>query len=372
MEQSHHERRKGARKHGNVPQMRDMSGRGARATRSRRRDASGSLPQLAGGGRRRGGSGLRVAAVALGALVVLCLFVLLVPPVRDAVLAPFSGGQAPSEADAEMGTVMDEDPELVPMAQAAAFTETTEDGLKVTAPDAFLEGEELGAVQAALDELEADGSNVAFVMLDLESGRGIRYNDEMRFYSASSIKVAVCTMIFEQYGSGAGYSGTIENALVWSSNDDFSTLVNTFGFQSVSDWLVGAGAPDAAVDAAEHLYVDISATEMANIWTEVWSYGTSGEAGSEELAGYLAQTVHSPIGDTLRDTCEVWSKPGWYPDDSYNLSASNDAGIVFSDEGDYVLVVLSDIGDNTDALIPLIEALDAAHASMCGDELVEP
>ena len=194
----------------------------------------------------------------------------------------------------------------------------------------------------------------------------------MRFYSASSIKVAVCTMIFEQYGSGAGYSGTIENALVWSSNDDFSTLVNTFGFQSVSDWLVEVGAPDAAVDAAEHLYVDISATEMANIWTEVWSYGTSGEAGSEELAGYLAQTVHSPIGDTLRDTCEVWSKPGWYPDDSYNLSASNDAGIVFSDEGDYVLVVLSDIGDNTDALIPLIEALDAAHASMCGDELVEP
>lgn len=45
--------------------------------------------------------------------------------------------------------------------------------------------------------------------------------------------------------------------------------------------------------------------------------------------------------------------------------------MVFADEGDYVLVILTDIGDNTDALIPLVEALDASHASMCGDELVE-
>lgn len=318
-------------------------------------------PQQARGTGR--GRGLVVAAGVLGVLVVCALVAVLVssPEAQEE--------SAPAEA---RGTVEDAEQQLVPMSEAASFNNTTEDGLEVTAPEAFFEGDELGGVQAALDELEADGSNVAFVMLDLASGRGIRYNDQMRFYSASSIKVAVCTMIFEEYGSGAGYSGTIENALVWSSNDDFSLLVNTFGFQSVSDWLTAAGAPDAAVDASEHLYVDISATELANVWQEVWRFGTSGEAGSEELGSYLAQTDHSPIGQTLRERYEVWSKPGWYPDDSYGLSASNDAGIVFSDTGDYVLVILSDIGDNTDALVPLVEALDAAHASMCGDELVEP
>lgn len=321
----------------------------------------------------RGRRGIGMLAGALGVLVVAGLVVLLVPPVRDAVLAPFGGARAAGAgSEGEMGTVTDEEPQPVPMSEAAAFTETTDDGLEVTAPEAFLAGDELPAVQAALEGLEADGSNVAFVMQNLESGRGIRYNDEMRFYSASSIKVAVCTMIFEENGSGAGYSGVIENALVWSSNDDFSLLVNTFGFQSVSDWLVAHDAPNAAVDASQHLYVDISATELANVWREVWRFGTSGEAGSEELGSYLAQTDHSPIGQTLRDTCEVWSKPGWYPDDGSGLSASNDAGIVFAEEGDYVLAILSDIGDNTDALVPLVEALDAAHASMCGDELVEP
>lgn len=355
-----------------MPQMRSTSvpsarggKRGAPARRSRR--TSAPLPQL-GGGRPRRRWGGRLVVALIGALVLLVVVVQVVTTITGGAGTPATASVGGEE---QMATITDAEPERVPMSEAAAFTETTGDGLEVTEPEAFLEGDELDAVQAALDELEADGSNVAFVMQDLESGRGIRYNDEMRFYSASSIKVAVCTMIFEENGSGAGYSGAISNALTWSSNDDFSVLVNTFGFQNVSNWLAEHGAPDASEDAAQHLYVDISATEMANIWEEVWRFGTSGEAGSEELTGYLAQTDHSPIGQALRDTCEVWSKPGWYPDDSYNLSASNDAGIVFSDEGDYVLVVLSDIGDNTDALIPLIEALDAAHASMCGDELVE-
>ena len=355
-----------------MPQMRSTSvpsarvgKRAAPARRSRR--TSAPLPQLSGGRPRQRWSGRLVVAL-IGALVLLAVVVQVVTIITGGAGAPAT---ARASSDEKMATITDAEPERVPMSEAAAFTETTGDGLEVTAPEAFLEGDELDAVQAALDELEADGSNVAFVMQDLESGRGIRYNDEMRFYSASSIKVAVCTMIFEENGSGAGYSGAISNALTWSSNDDFSVLVNTFGFQNVSNWLAEHGAPDASEDAAQHLYVDISATEMANVWEEVWRFGTSGEAGSEELTGYLAQTDHSPIGQTLRESCEVWSKPGWYPDDGSGLSASNDAGVVFSDEGDYVLVVLSDIGDTTDALIPLIEALDASHASMCGDELVE-
>ena len=367
-------RRRAGRRRDAVPQMRDTSVPQARVGR-----ISPDMPKTSHRPRRHTGLGRRgrrlaAAAGVLAVLLVCVVVVLLVPPVRDAVLAPFAEPAVEASADdeGETGVVMDEESEPVPMSEAAAFYETTDDGLEVLAPEAFLAGDELAAVQEALDVLEADGSNVAFVMQDLASGRGIRYNDEMRFYSASSIKVAVCTMIFEEYGGGAGYSGTIADTLIWSSNDDFTWLVNNFGFENVSAWLAAHGAPNASIDAAQHLYVDISATEMANVWQEIWRYGTSGEAGSDELTGYLAQTDHSPIGETLRERCVVWSKPGWYPDDGYDLSASNDAGIVFAEEGDYVLVILSDIGDNTDALIPLVEALDAAHASMCGDELVEP
>lgn len=349
--------------------MRDSGIPDAVAKRHHDAQSAAPMPQLGATAARRHKWAIPVAA---GSLLVVAVFLGAVAGPALGAASASSDDDATSANPAEVGTVLDEEQQLVPMSEAAAFSETTDDGLYVVAPEAFLETDELARVQDELAELQADGTEVGFVMEDLETGRGISYNVDRRFYSASSIKVAVCTMIFEENGGGAGYSDVIANALVYSSNDAFSDLVNAFGFENVSAWLEGVGAPDASRDAAEHLYVDISPVEMANVWREVWRYGTSGEAGAEELGGYLSQTEHSPIGEALRDDCEVWSKPGWYPDDTYDISASNDAGIVFSDTGDYVLAILTDIGDDTDALVPLIEALDDAHATLAGDELVEP
>ena len=314
--------------------------------------------------------------LALAAVLVVVVAVILIPRALSAALSS-TGATETAETSTdevetvEVETVVEEVITEVPMSEAEDATYTTDSGIEVVAPEAFASTDELAAVEEELAALQADGSIVGFVLWDMDSGRSLRYNDDYRFYSASSIKIAVCTMIFEENGGAAGYSDTIYNALVNSSNDDFSRLTHIFGYANVSEWLISVGAPEAGADAATSQYVHISPSELANVWQEVWRYGTSGEDGSEELGSYLAQTYHSPIGTALRDVYEVWSKPGWYPDDSYNIPASNDAGIVFSDTGDYVLVVLTDIGDNTDALIPLIEALDAAHSSMCGDELVE-
>ena len=95
--------------------------------------------------------------------------------------------------------------------------------------------------------------------------------------------------------------------------------------------------------------------------------GTSGEAGGAELAGYLARTNYTPAGALLRDECEVWAKPGWFPDNG-ELVATNDAGVVFSESGPYVFAVMTDMSANLDGLTPLIDALDAAHDVMCGGE----
>ena len=317
----------------------------------------------------------RRGALVLAVALVVVLAAALVPRALSVAL---SSSETATTSTEEAETTVEEETAaeeekvtVVPMSEAEDSTYTTDSGIEVVAPEAFASTDELAAVEEALAALQEDGSSVGFVLWDMDSDRSIRYNDDYRFYSASSIKIAVCTMIFEENGGGAGYSDTIYNALVNSSNEDFSRLTHIFGFSNISEWLIANGATEAGADAADSQYVHISASELANVWQEVWRYGTSGEDGSEELGSYLAQTNHSPIGTALRDVYEVWSKPGWYPNDSYNIPASNDAGIVFSDAGDYVLVVLTNIGDNTDALIPLIEALDAAHSSMCGDELVE-
>ena len=43
--------------------------------------------------------------------------------------------------------------------------------------------------------------------------------------------------------------------------------------------------------------------------------------------------------------------------------------MVFSDTGAYVLVIMTDISSDLDALRPLVRALDAAHETMCGNTI---
>ena len=255
-------------------------------------------------------------------------------------------------------------------ASASVVTVTTPEQITVNAPDGFVETPSYAQVASALSDIQAQNYNLSFVMLDLSSGRSMSYNADERLYPASSIKAAYCTMVMENNGGSAGMASTIEDCLVNSSNDAFHTLIDTFGLSSYGAWLEAHGAPQAGSDAYVYYYPWISANEFSAIWQEIWRYGTSEEAGGAELGSYLAQTNHSAMGDLLRNSYEVWSKPGWYPADGNGLEATVDAGVVFSDCGPYVLIVMSNASEDFDALLPLIDALNAAHGKMCGGSSV--
>lgn len=278
---------------------------------------------------------------------------------------------AAEQQDETEGRPVIEDEPVVPvtMAEAPVFTSTTEDGITLTVPDAFLERPELTAVREQIDALEGGGNTVCVALLDLETRRGLWYNADALMYPASSIKAAYCTWIYEANGGAGGLSGTVANCLVNSDNDAYHTLLDAYGLSAYASWLGAHGAPRAAEEGDLYFYPDTTANELAAIWEEIHRYGTSGEAGADELSGYLAQTNHSPIAAGLRDVCEVWSKPGWYPADGSGLEATNDAGVVFSDTGAYVMVIMTDISSDLDALRPLVRALDAAHETMCGSTI---
>lgn len=80
----------------------------------------------------------------------------------------------------------------------------------------------------------------------------------------------------------------------------------------------------------------------------------------------LSQINYSVLGGLLRDEYEVWSKPGWYFQDSYDITCTNDAGVVFSDCGPYVVAVMTDLNGDLPGLLPLLDSLNAAHGAMCG------
>lgn len=251
-------------------------------------------------------------------------------------------------------------------ADAPVTSASTTSGLSVTAPEGFVDTPALREVDAEVTALRNQGRTVSVMLTDLGTGREISYDADEPLYPASCAKAIYCCALMERDGGSAGRAALVEDCLVNSSNTAYQALYEENGISLLRDWLAGHDAPVAAENARTHYYPLITARELAAAWEGIWRFGTSGEPGGSELAGYLSRTGYTPLGELLRERCEVWAKPGWYPADENDLASTNDAGVVFSDCGTYVVAVMTDVSADLDALTPLLSALDAAHTVMCG------
>lgn len=286
-----------------------------------------------------------------------------------AVELPLAQGVAESaEALAEEGASMARlatwrvDPESIDTgADAACELATSERGVVSRAPLGFSQTAAAMALDQAISAFEDAGYVLGFALVDVETGRTLSYNADEPRYPASSIKAAFCAMVYENNGPVS--EGLVASCLVESSNEAYHSLIRSYGLPAFSSWLEPM-APEAAANATTHYYPWISPNEFLAVWQEIYRYGTSDEPGAAELVGHLSQTNHSAWGDLLRGEWEVWSKPGWYP--TTRERATNDCGVIRSDCGDYVVVVMSDAPEDFGALMPVLDALNVAHGKMCG------
>lgn len=239
----------------------------------------------------------------------------------------------------------------------------TESGVTAVTYPSVLTSQTWEELEAALATFTGKGYELGFVLIDLDTQMSLRFNQDALFYPASSAKAPYCAYIFETNGGAAGLSSTVRSCIVNSDNEAYRTLQKTFGSSGYAAWLTRLGAENPAKKAARY-YPEFSAENLATVWQEIYRYGTSGEAGADELTGYLAQTTRSALRDAATKGTVVWNKAGWYPADGAGLQATNDAGIVFAPEGEYLLAVMSDAPSNFKALAPVVEALDAVHAEM--------
>ena len=278
------------------------------------------------------------------------------------------GGSDVSASDASTSDASTSDASASAEAEAAPQEDTTAldtgAGAKVTA---FATSGGISVTAPAGFESTPTCYHLGFAMVDLKTGRGASYNASQKFYPASSIKAVYVTAILEStHGGAASSSDAITKCLVDSDNDAFRTLLKTYGYRVYGSWLQ-SHAPEAAQEAYGYNYPHISAAGMLNCWREVYRFGKSGEPGASLLTGCLARTNHSAWGALLRDRFTVWSKPGWYPtNEGLASTATADNGIVFSDCGDYAVAVLSDAPSDFGSLLPVLDALNAAHGKMCG------
>lgn len=282
------------------------------------------------------------------------------------------------ETAADSETAAEQEPEPTPEPEpepepepaldldAPVVTETGASGIVATAPQGLVGTSAFARLEEEAAAITSAGHELSFVLLDLQTGRSLSYSPDSRMYPASCMKAAFSTYVCETNGGAGGLSGTMEQCLVNSSNDAYHDLIDTFGLVPFEKWLDAHGGPAYDPSKDHRYYPNSTANELAAVWQEIYRYGTSGEAGSGELTSYLARTNNSPLGEVLRGSYEVWSKPGWYPADGNGLEATNDMGVVFSDCGPYVVVIMTNMSSNLDGLLPLVDALNAVHGTMCG------
>ena len=230
--------------------------------------------------------------------------------------------------------------------------------------------EQRSAIQEALDNATEQG-DIGFVFYSLETGRGISYNADATVYGASSFKgpyaLYICESLVESgtisldsactgttlydsssYYNGGSYmvSGLIDDAIIYSDNNAYGSLRDSYDTMGFDEWVTGVGADDATY-RADSWYPWYCARSSAKLWTEMYNYLESNTETATYLSALLGQTETSFIRDALQDTnALVKDKAGWCSDSDPNYNGVCDAGIVSVDGHPFVLSVMTGMADS--------------------------
>ncbi len=223
----------------------------------------------------------------------------------------------------------------------------------------FEPGEEvLQQLQAASDDLLYRHS---FIMIDINTGWGVGYNLDEVYYTASSIKgpfaASFCALAPD---IAVEWEDTIISMLQFSDNDAYRVLNDTYHRTYIQEW-----AAESCVDPSPFAwkYPHISARQMAALWLRNYEFFEQDEWGAQ-VGSWFESPEYSIIHDVAGGLYVTRSKGGWLVDEDPDHAVSIDAGIVYADNGPYIVVIMSRVPSSLAYLGPIMEALEAVHSSM--------
>lgn len=219
----------------------------------------------------------------------------------------------------------------------------------------------LQSIANAIKTLENQGYSAGFKMMDVDSRYGIEYNGSSKFYSASAIKGPFVGSLAIKNESAINRSkATIKDMLRTSNNEEYSSLVNTYGLSSLKAMARDAGVDDSIFKGG---YTNISANDMFALWNQMYQYFNGSQQGQEVGSWYQNPNL-SAIKSTLGGSYKTQSKAGWIAYPGYH--SASDAGIVYTPQGNYVLAIMSNADGKLNLLNGLVASLNNLHTESKG------
>jgi hypothetical protein len=227
----------------------------------------------------------------------------------------------------------------------------------------------LDGIRQAVDAFARQGYRVGFVMMDLDSGKGVCSRIDETFYSASTIKALNIASLYDKVfnddtAASAGWRQVLERTCVQSDNDAYAALRRAFGNQCFASWLSETGVSTDKAGTSNCYYAWYTPRDLAKMWAHMYSYFQDAGAAGSELSSMLSHGYNSSIYNELGGEYAVCSKPGWYPTEP-GYTATNDAGIVYAGKP-YLVSILSDAPERFDLVRSLVRSLNTAHDALVG------
>lgn len=219
----------------------------------------------------------------------------------------------------------------------------------------------LNQLKKAIGNYESRGKSVSFLMMDLNSGSGISYGIDNKYYSASTIKGPYVAAVNKYYPWLINsWRNTMYDIINVSSNEAYAYLRHSVGDEPLKKlindthaWNFNSGSD----------YVWYSARDLAKLWVGVGNYLTSSSAN----AGWCRSVFGSNSWITSRPAlsskgCTVYAKSGWVDGD---ITVHNEGCIVMDGANPYLMVVMTTQTSNESwCMSNLMKALDRAHGDL--------
>ncbi len=106
---------------------------------------------------------------------------------------------------------------------------------------------------------------------------------------------------------------TIANAIQWSSNEDYFTLIETFGATEFNTWMAELGCKNTVIE--DEWFPSTNARDFAILWNNIYE-GFSSGAISSDIQSLYTETVQSALYESLGEKYTVYSKAGWIGEES--------------------------------------------------------
>lgn len=214
----------------------------------------------------------------------------------------------------------------------------------------------LSEINSALETIDHRGNKVGFIVLNLQTNQGICYNTSREFYTASSIKGPFAISLAKYNPEAAEkWNNTIKNMLVLSDNDAYTALNDTYRRTYIQQFCEECGVdPSLCV----YKYPQLTCKDLALLWIGGYSYFAESEFANS-IGVLFEDPKYSLIHSEFQDIYTTRSKAGWeIGENSSKHTSTVDAGIVYTDHGDYLIVIMSTVSRDIEPLRPLLKALE--------------